>query len=232
MKAREVILTKEQRDVLVLACPNLNCKCLSNEEIGTRLGMPATRVKTLIHQACANLGAHNRNEAIYIAVTRGLIKLDELHTITEIAELLSHFRPYMLRRITSIICEELDHRPLLENGEKFIRNDIIRDKILTKREQDIIALVGRGLTNKEIAETLYMSPSSVSTFVYRACSKLGTNNRASAVMLAMQRGEINISELYSFNELLQILAPLGAESLEKIADILINKYGPDPVIPY
>lgn len=229
MKKKGIMLTKEQRDVLILACPRLSGQHLTNNEIGQRLGLPAGRVKTLIHQACANLGAQNRYEAIYIAVKIGFIRLNEVHTLDEIAELLSIFRPDMLRKITNIVCEELGKRNFPWKGEIFIRNDIIRDNKLTKREQDVIALVARGLTNKEIADILCMSTSAVGTFIYRACSKLGTHKRGSAVVLAMKRGEMNIGDMYSFNDLLQLLAPLGADSLDKIARILSDKYGPEPV---
>ena len=229
MKAKYTILTKEERDVLVLAAPNLSGQHLNNTEIGQRLCISAGRVQTLIHQACIKLGAHNRYEALYIAIRQGVVRLDELYTLDELAELLSAFCPDMLRRITHLVHEELENGHFTENGEQFIRTDSIQDTILTKREQDVIALVGRGLTNREIADTLYMSINAVRTYIYRACTKLGTHRRAGAVALAMKRGEMSIGEMYSSNELLRLLAPLGSESLEKIAQLLSQKLEQEPV---
>ena len=47
MKAKGSILTKEERDVLILAAPHTNGQSLSNCEIGLRLGISITKVKTL-----------------------------------------------------------------------------------------------------------------------------------------------------------------------------------------
>jgi len=229
MKAKTSVLTKEESDVLILSAPHLCGGHLSNAEIGQRLGISGGRVKTLIHQLCIKLGASNRNEAIYIAIRRGLINLDEMYTLDELTELFSAFCPDMLRRIPHLVLEELEHGNLQWKDEQIIRMDRKEDTILTKREQDVLALVGRGLTNQEIADTLYMSISAVRTFLYRACTKLGTHKRAGAFVLALKRGEISITEMYSLNELLRLLAPLGAESLEKIAQLLAQKAGQEPV---
>ena len=90
-------------------------------------------------------------------------------------------------------------------------------------------LAGCGLTNREIADRLYISINAVRTFLYRACTKLGTRRRADAVVLAVQQGEIGASDIFSPNELIQILAPLGAGSLEKIAQLLNQKLGQEPI---
>ena len=44
--------------------------------------------------------------------------------------------------------------------------------VLTGREREVVALVGRGLSNDEIADTLYLSPLTVKTHVSRAMTKL------------------------------------------------------------
>ncbi|MGD0876971.1 MAG: sigma factor-like helix-turn-helix DNA-binding protein, partial [Anaerolineales bacterium] len=66
MKTMNAILTKEERDILILVSLHPGGKHLSNSEIGQRLGISVTRVKTLMHQACAKLNAHNRNEAVFL----------------------------------------------------------------------------------------------------------------------------------------------------------------------
>jgi DNA-binding NarL/FixJ family response regulator len=48
---------------------------------------------------------------------------------------------------------------------------------LTRREAQIAALAGRGLTNQQIAEELVLSVRTVETYVYRAMRKRGVSTR-------------------------------------------------------
>lgn len=55
---------------------------------------------------------------------------------------------------------------------------------LTAQECKILELVGRGLTNKRIATTLYLSPHTVKDYLSSILAKLRAKNRAEAVLLA------------------------------------------------
>jgi DNA-binding NarL/FixJ family response regulator len=59
---------------------------------------------------------------------------------------------------------------------------------LTEREREILALVGLGRTNDEIAEQLVLSPLTVKTHVNRAMTKLSVRDRAQLVVVAYQSG--------------------------------------------
>jgi DNA-binding NarL/FixJ family response regulator len=59
---------------------------------------------------------------------------------------------------------------------------------LTQREREVLGLVGRGLSNTEIAERLYMSPSTAKTHVVRIMSKLHARDRAQLVVVAYETG--------------------------------------------
>jgi DNA-binding NarL/FixJ family response regulator len=63
-----------------------------------------------------------------------------------------------------------------------------RLEVLTKRESEITAIVGAGLSNDEIAERLYLSPATVKTHINRAMSKLGARDRAQLVVFAYESG--------------------------------------------
>ncbi|MGW3571726.1 response regulator [Streptomyces sp. NPDC000941] len=59
---------------------------------------------------------------------------------------------------------------------------------LTEREREVMALVGIGLTNEEIARRLVVSPLTAKTHVSRTMIKLGARDRAQLVVLAYESG--------------------------------------------
>jgi len=62
---------------------------------------------------------------------------------------------------------------------------------LTEREREIVALVGDGLNNDEIAERIQISPATARTHVSRAMVKLGARDRAQLVVFAYQSGLVD-----------------------------------------
>jgi DNA-binding NarL/FixJ family response regulator len=60
--------------------------------------------------------------------------------------------------------------------------------VLTEREREVVALVGGGLSNDEIAERLVVSPATAKTHVSRAMVKLAVRDRAQLVVLAYETG--------------------------------------------
>ncbi|MFE2182173.1 response regulator [Streptomyces sp. NPDC059455] len=59
---------------------------------------------------------------------------------------------------------------------------------LTEREREVMALVGLGLSNQEIARRLVVSPLTAKTHVSRTMVKLGARDRAQLVVLAYESG--------------------------------------------
>ncbi len=62
--------------------------------------------------------------------------------------------------------------------------------VLTDREREVVALVGEGLTNDEIAARLFLSPATAKTHVSRSMVKLGVRDRAQLVVIAYETGLI------------------------------------------
>ena len=57
---------------------------------------------------------------------------------------------------------------------------------LTQREKDVLLLVKKGYTNKEIAQELYVTEFTVKSHVSSILKKLNVPNRTRAVLSAMQ----------------------------------------------
>ncbi|HZU19439.1 MAG TPA: response regulator transcription factor [Candidatus Dormibacteraeota bacterium] len=59
---------------------------------------------------------------------------------------------------------------------------------LTDREREVVALVGMGLSNQEIAARFTISPATARTHVSRAMGKIGARDRAQVVVFAYESG--------------------------------------------
>ncbi len=88
-------------------------------------------------------------------------------------ELVARVRRAIIR---STVAQELDEGPA---------GDLFR---LTAREQRVLALLARGLSQKEIAAGLFISPKTVATHIQRILGKLDVHSRAQAVAAAHRFG--------------------------------------------
>jgi DNA-binding NarL/FixJ family response regulator len=74
-----------------------------------------------------------------------------------------------------------------DGAEPAIHRDLAA---LTPRELEVLALLGRGLSNAELAQTLTLSEATVKTHVARIFAKLDLRDRAQAVVLAYETGVV------------------------------------------
>jgi DNA-binding NarL/FixJ family response regulator len=73
-------------------------------------------------------------------------------------------------------------------GSAPVATDPARLDLLTARERDVLGLVGRGLTNTEIAGRLFLSPLTAKTHVSRIMAKLSARDRVHLVIIAYETG--------------------------------------------
>lgn len=64
---------------------------------------------------------------------------------------------------------------------------------LTDREREVLTLVGRGLSNSEIADELVLSQATVKTYVTRLLSKLDARDRVQLVIAAYEAGLVTVA---------------------------------------
>ncbi len=69
-----------------------------------------------------------------------------------------------------------------------------RRVVLTRREHDCLILSGRGLSEKQVAQQLSISPNTVRVHVENIKRKLGAANKSHAIVLSLVYGETELSE--------------------------------------
>jgi DNA-binding NarL/FixJ family response regulator len=64
-------------------------------------------------------------------------------------------------------------------------------RMLSKREREIMDLLAQGLTGEQVAEHLFLSPETIKTHIRNAMSKLEANTRVHAIAIALRDGFIS-----------------------------------------
>jgi DNA-binding NarL/FixJ family response regulator len=124
----------------------------------------------------------------------------------------SEFKKMLEAGVTSCLLKECDRDEIIEaiiktnSGEQFLCGKIAEiltsDKPfrtseelrsvscagfgITEREMEIVQLIAEGLSNKQIADKLFLSTHTVNTHRKNIMSKLGVNNTAGVVMFAVK----------------------------------------------
>ncbi|MFC6706185.1 response regulator [Flexivirga alba] len=106
------------------------------------------------------------------------VRPDDLaHAVRAVAAGETMLAPAITRRLVEEFCA----RPAPGRADE-------RLGVLSARELEVLELIGKGLSNAEIASTLFVSPTTVKTHVTRVLSKLDLRDRVQAVVLAYECG--------------------------------------------
>lgn len=127
-----------------------------------------------------------RENCKYVALTSGAIQdellrnYDDVLRITDTVEQITELFDRLIHRT-----EELDSQPATDS------------QILTPREKEIVVCVVKGMTNKEIASTLYLSTHTVITHRRNITKKLKIHSPSGLTIYAIMNKLVELGEIHS-----------------------------------
>jgi DNA-binding NarL/FixJ family response regulator len=120
--------------------------------------------------------------ALRAGATGLLLKDIEAAELVRAVETLARGEALVSPSLTRRVIAELASRPEPASPSPDLLDE------LTAREREVVALVGHGLGNDEIAERLVVSRATAKTHVSRAMIKLNAHNRSTLVVFAYETG--------------------------------------------
>ena len=117
------------------------------------------------------------SEAIQAGVSGYLLKDASADALLDAAKQAVEGRAVIHPQLTKTFIEEVQHA-----------DEAPTTTPLSKREREILQMVANGSTTKEVARDLGISPHTVKTHLERIFEKLGANDRAQAVAIAIRTG--------------------------------------------
>jgi DNA-binding NarL/FixJ family response regulator len=124
----------------------------------------------------------NISRALQIGVTSHLLKDCDHDEIVEAIYKTAVGERFMCGKITSAVLEEKPGKATEYSCEGFN---------VSEREMEIIKLIAEGLSNKEVADKLFLSTHTVTTHRKNIMNKLGINNTAGLVLFAVRENLIS-----------------------------------------
>jgi len=150
-------------------------------------GLQATRAMVADPAIAARiliLTTFDRDDYLFEALAAGasgfLLKTASPEDLVAAVEVLARGDALLAPAVTRRVIEQFSAREPVEPRVEL--------PALTDRESEVLSLVARGLSNGEIATTLFVGEATVKTHVSNVLAKLGVRDRIQAVVFAYENG--------------------------------------------
>ncbi|WOV88063.1 LuxR C-terminal-related transcriptional regulator [Sporosarcina oncorhynchi] len=173
-----LLLAKQQPDSALEIVIQTKTKAMQEMQVATFI--EATVLEAICHQRLGDkeMALTILLEALKAAAPyyyiRTFLDEEEIYTLLNKARHL-HKKEESLR--ASISLHYIDHFQIIEKQT---------DELLTPREKEVYDLLTDGITNREIAEQLFLSEGTVRVYLTSIYSKIGVDSRAKAILLKYQ----------------------------------------------
>ena len=149
------------------------------------LADPAT-----VHTRVVMLTTFDLDEYVYAALVAGasgfLLKETRPEVLADAVRTVAGGEALLASTVLRRLVDQYSHVPAQADDERL--------SVLTDRELEVLRLIGRGATNTEISEVLWITESTVKTHVTRIFGKLNVRDRAQAVVLAYETGLVKAGD--------------------------------------
>jgi DNA-binding NarL/FixJ family response regulator len=166
-------VARSESDVVLLDSVSANAL---NRQCATRMGDLNPKAQVLI----IGMGA---DESVFLRAVRAGVRgylLNEASAVDVIAAIRAVARGEAV--CPSQLCRALFDS--LAGAREFIPSVGKMGLRLTRRQQELVPMIARGLTNKEIASHLNLSEQTVKNHIHRMLRKIGANDRLHVVEIA------------------------------------------------
>ncbi len=113
---------------------------------------------------------------------------DLVSSIRETFEGKAQLHPDIIKKLMSAVSMQETKAPSIQAESVDSRASSPTNENLTAREQEVLQMIGKGFTNREIAEKLVISETTVKTHVSHLLGKLGVEDRTQAAIWAVKHG--------------------------------------------
>ncbi len=160
-------------------------------------GIEATRK---IKAECPNvailiLTAHDDDEYVFALLEAGangyLLKTAEIEELVKAIHAVNSGQPALDPLITRKVVSQFMSGKSLPDVMSQVGDEMDG---LTGRELEVLQMVGQGLTNKEVAQRLFISDRTVQAHLSNIFSKLQVTSRTEAVMYGIRKGWITVDK--------------------------------------
>jgi len=130
------------------------------------------------------------DDYVYSAMRAGasgfLLKDTPAKELVEAVRVIADGNALLAPSVTKRLIEEFARRPEPGTSTVSLPSD------LTEREHEALRLLARGMSNREIAEAMFVGEATAKTHVSRLLTKLGVRDRVQAVVLAYESGLVEV----------------------------------------
>ncbi|PTQ55997.1 MAG: Transcriptional regulator DegU, LuxR family [Candidatus Carbobacillus altaicus] len=168
---------------------DINMPILSGVETTQKIHEHYPETKVII------LSIHDDEQYVYKSLSQGasgyVLKEVDSDTLIQAIRVVAAGQGYIHPRVTPMVIKEVRRLHHFHTYGANVHTEVDRHDgwdMLTDREREVVRLIARGLTNRDIGDALGISDKTVKNHISNILSKLNINDRKQLIVRALQNG--------------------------------------------